>query len=238
MKNRLVVGFGIAIFTTLLVVIIVNFTSREDLGEPELVVYGSLRLSDGIEIVETLERLEAWRSHIVKAEILRSRVECHNGPRCTHEYDPRGCALSLITIYTVRVLESFRGDREAGREVEVRMSGGRSGIIELVNQRADQNRVPLAIGDEFIFFLAYWWLEEPMLLVSPNVLVSTVYRIPSHLTAELSNGITNAFLSNPSLAYEVLEDYNLYIALNAHHFPMVTLGLTIGDLMRIAGVLE
>jgi hypothetical protein len=231
MKSRITVVFVTISFIISSLLVFASCSrdgGAEDLGEPEIVLYSSLRMGDG-PIAMTLYDLEFWGTHIVRAEVLGSRVECHCGQTCTH-YDPWQCVRSLGTFYQIRVLESFKGDKEAGSKIEFRMWGGRLGIMEFINDRADQNKIPLSIGDEFIFFLSSL-REEPMLLVSPNVAVPTLYRIPPHLTTELSNGITNAFLNNPSLAYEVLEDYSLYTTNR-------TLNLTIGDLMRISGILE
>ncbi|MCL2574871.1 MAG: hypothetical protein FWE33_00420 [Defluviitaleaceae bacterium] len=181
----------------------------------------------------SVEDLAFSATHIVRAEVIDSRVELINtllgepGLEDMEFYESlREAATVLHTVYSLRVLESFQGNAEIGSTIEAMQSGGQSGNRVLVNLDTTQ----FALGDEIILFLRCFetlgFNSGPMSLVS---YIQGIYQAtPSNASRgdleAFEDGITNAYNQNADFASIEFESVN----------PTNNLTLTVGDLMRIA----
>ncbi|MCL2572133.1 MAG: hypothetical protein FWE11_06985 [Defluviitaleaceae bacterium] len=145
----------------------------------EYVPTGLLRIRTDI------NQIARGATHIVHAEVLDNRVERINtymgsGYVIGFNNEIREVDISryyeIVTIYRLSVLEVFKGDVEVGDILELGQRGGRLGNYELINER----KIPIAYGDELIFFMRCFTDEGfghlPLLLESSS---QAVYHIPA-----------------------------------------------------------
>ena len=186
----------------------------------------------------TVEQLTNWSTHIVRAEVLDNWTEWRSSVLRYIEPDDERYEhlMKVFTIHRIRVLESFKGDAEVGDIIEFAMWGGRYGNRETMVLERRSDRFPLTSGDEFIFFLdsfeRHGFGHWPMGLSSHSHGIHQIPPSSQRIANELSDGIISAFNANPLLEVEDFEMHSLTVN------EMYPITLTVGDLMRIAGMKE
>ena len=147
---------------------------------------------------DSIGDLSSAATDIVRAKILDERVENINiwmprldeygNPIGFESYDPDEFpflfeAYYIFTVYRLYVLDVFKGDAVPGDIMEVKLIGGQYGNVVLVND----DYVPLIIGDDLVFFLETYDMENmPASLLNP---VQSAYRVASAHENVLTAGI-------------------------------------------------
>jgi hypothetical protein len=75
-------------------------------------------------------------------------------------WEPR---YQIVTIYQIKVIESFKGDNHAGDIIDVRQRGGEVDGVRLINK----DKIPLMMGDELVLFLLWNDRDSHASLLTP-----------------------------------------------------------------------
>jgi len=171
-----------------------------------------------------VDELLLTTTDVIRAEILDYWTEEINTWLIEEQIVEYGRILGryIHTIYTLRVLEVFQGNTQAGDTVQVMQRGGTLEGRTLENPR----HLPLNVGDDLIFFLFNFESDGfghlPMgLAAGPQA----VYQIPAINRDSFHIGIEAAFSQN-HLIYDVaLENLS----------PYNPITVTVRDLLQIVG---
>ena len=169
-----------------------------------------------------LSNLMWTTTHVVRAEILDSRVERRHGLLMEDLPEDIERFMRNTTIYRIRILEAFYGDTRAGDIVEFSQVGGRLGNVDLINRY----KLPFVNGAEYIFFLRCFevrGLDRPMVLSSEW---QGVYHINTPSQSIISN-----HLSNPASN----ETFTPFTMMREDLRPYANLNLTAQWLVEISG---
>jgi len=183
---------------------------------------------DALWVRESIDELERNATDVMRAEVLDSRVEmiCMLAYAPSKELEER--FTKPHTVYSLKVLEVFKGNKMTGDVVEIMQAGGKIGNRKLINDRM----VPLSSGDDLFFFLRNYEKlgpEHPPMALEAGI--QSVFRIASTDKNKFADGIEAAFLANPSLSDIAFENFD-------YDFNPKPLTLTVGDLMRIKAQIE
>ena len=153
----------------------------------------------------SIEELTTRAAGIVRAEVLDERVEWLN---FFIDHPPEIDPYRPYTVYRIQVLEVFQGDVAPGDILEVAQRGGQLDNMWMINQ----DKIPIASGDDLVFFLNSVCASFPAGFMTP---FQGVYRFP--------DGDTRSLNDDEELESVHPEDVSSYLILT----------LTIGDLLQI-----
>jgi len=175
-------------------------------------------------VPEDIDELADLATDIVRAEIVSSRVERQNMLLRELKTEQDWELFYIIyTVHELRVIETYKGDTQAGDIIETRQRGGRLDNSELIYE----NHLPLSPGDDLVFFLHCFEIRgygHPLALVGG---FQGIFKMPSlsrNMMNQLNEGIEKAFTADSTISDIELEALS----------PRNRLILTFDDLLRIS----
>jgi len=195
-------------------------------------------------LFNNVEELSEISSHVVRAVVLDYRVESRDlsipveasierARRRGIEFDDDIITAlreapqrnTIITIYRLEIIESFKGGLEAGEIIEMMQEGGvldgsqsyewivHNGIEMRVGVSKNYDSIPLQYDEDLIFFLYLWeYMDFPYIIVNP---FQGAYRFVDSIPNDLIRGM------------------NIELK-NAHPHSRSNFTITVQDLMNIA----
>jgi len=121
----------------------------------------------------SIENLTEEVTTIIQVIVLEERTELINVWAGVADRPAERDPYDVFTIYTIQVIEVFKGNVVSGDIIEVRRRGGEFGDRILVNESA----VPLTIGEELVLFLIESVVEPSGRTFVSLVPAQSIYRL-------------------------------------------------------------
>jgi len=134
-------------------------------------VYGAVEEGISLQFAyfPSIERLIERADIIVQVVVLEERTELINVWEGTGDAPAERDPYDVFTIYTIQIIEVFKGNVVSGDIIEIMRIGGQFGDRILVNHSA----VPLFVGEELVLFL----VVQSNLLPVASVPTQSIYRL-------------------------------------------------------------
>ena len=159
--------------------------------------------------VNDLDDLLFWTTDVIRAKVLDERVDKINTliPSESTSPDALQYFYEVFTIYRLKVLEVFKGDTFIDEIIELAISGGQYGNINIITDP----HTKLAIGEDLVVFMRVPAIEGNPFFRS--TMTQSLYKFAEPISSDITRGM-NVELEN------------------IHHHSIFT--ITVQDLMNIA----